>query len=231
LSEASKIVAELQRRKRRTRLLDYRPYAKQQEFHAAGFLHRERLLKAGNQVGKTIAGGAEAAYHLTGKYPTWWNGRRFDRPVAAWAGSETSEVTRDTVQRVLVGPPKLESEWGTGLIPGDDLADWSRRQGVADALDGLVVQWHRNVSRDPDGPPRWQRAGLSTLGFKSYDQGRTKWQGETLDFVWFDEEPPGEIYTEGLTRTNATDGLVWMTFTPLKGMSEVVFMFKDCPGF
>ena len=46
-----------------------------------------------------------------------------------------------------------------------------------------------------------------------------------------DEETRSEIYTEGLTRTNATDGLVWMTFTPLKGMSEVVFMFKDCPGF
>ena len=42
--------------------------------------------------------------------------------------------------------------------------------------------------------------GNSTLGFKSYDQGRTKWQGETLDFVWFDEEPPQ------LTRTNATGG-------------------------
>jgi phage terminase large subunit-like protein len=93
------------------------------------------------------------------------------------------------------------------------------------------VQWHRNVSHDPDAPPRWQRAGLSTLGFKSYDQGRTRWQVETLDVVWFDEEPSGEIYTEGLMRTNATDGLVWMRFTPLKGMSEVVFMFKDCPGF
>src|SRR6185295_10528801 len=43
LSEASQIIAELQRRKRRTRLLDYRPYARQREFHAAGLLHRERL--------------------------------------------------------------------------------------------------------------------------------------------------------------------------------------------
>ena len=49
--------------------------------------------------------------------------------------------------------------------------------------------------------------------------------GETLDVVWFDEEPAPEIYTEGLTRTNATNGMAYMTFTPLQGMSEVVMRF------
>jgi phage terminase large subunit-like protein len=43
--------------------------------------------------------------------------------------------------------------------------------------------------------------------------------------VWFDEEPPQAIYTEGLTRTNATGGIAWTTFTPLLGMSEVVMQF------
>ena len=90
---------ELQRRARSTRLLRYRPYPKQREFHAAGAVHRERLLMAANQVGKTMAGAAEAAFHLTGRYPEWWAGRRWHRPVHAWAGSETAEVTRDGVQR------------------------------------------------------------------------------------------------------------------------------------
>jgi len=53
--------------------------------------------------------------------------------VRAWAGSQTAEVTRDALQKLLVGPPKLEGEWRTGLIPGDDLVDWARRQGVPDA--------------------------------------------------------------------------------------------------
>jgi hypothetical protein len=44
------------------------------------------------------------------------------------------------------------------------------------------------------------------LAFKSYEKGREKWQGETLHGVWFDEEPPLDIYTEGKTRTNATNG-------------------------
>lgn len=133
----------------------------------------------------------------------------------AWAASQTWDVTRDGVQRLLVGEPKDESQWGTGLIPGDDLMSWARRQGAPDALDSVIVN---HVS-----------GGRSTLGFKSYDQGRTKWQGETLDFVWFDEEPAQDIYFEGLTRTNATDGFVYLTFTPLKGMSDVVHAYiEEC---
>lgn len=209
------MLTERKRRHDRTKLLRYRPYPKQAAFHAAGAVHRERLLMAGNQVGKTFCGGAEAAYHATGRYPDWWTGRRWDRPTRGWAGSKTGEVTRDGVQRILIGEPKDKGQWGTGSIPGDDLKDWSLRQGVPDAVDSVLIN---HVS-----------GGVSTIGFKSYDQGREKWQGETLDYTWFDEEPPLDIYTEGLTRTNATDGIVWMTFTPLLGMSEVVHMFvEDC---
>jgi phage terminase large subunit-like protein len=128
-----------------------------------------------------------------------------------WAGSKTTAVTRDGVQRLLIGEPKDPNQWGTGMIPGDKLVDTARMAGVADALDGAVIE---HVS-----------GGNSMLGFKSYDQGREKWQGETLDIVWFDEEPPMDIYTEGLTRTNATGGFAYMTFTPLLGMSEVVRRF------
>jgi phage terminase large subunit-like protein len=99
------------------------------------------------------------------------------------------------------------------MVPKDCLLSSKRRMGVADALDSITV---RHVS-----------GGISTLGFKSYDQGRQKWQGETLDGVWFDEEPPMDIYMEGLTRTNATKGLTRITFTPLLGMSDVVSMFLN----
>jgi len=66
---------------------------------------------------------------------------------------------------------------------------------------------------------------VSSIQLKSYEKGREKWQGETLDFVWFDEEPPENIYTEGLTRTNATSGMTLVTFTPLLGMTNVVSRF------
>lgn len=212
-SELVSLLEERAKRARRNRLKTYRPYTKQRDFHTAGADHRERLLMAGNQLGKTYSGAAEVAYHLTGLYPDWWQGRRFDKPTRWWAGSKTGEVTRDGVQRLLVGEPKDRAKWGEGFIPGDLLVDWSMRQGVPDALDSVLV---KHVSGE-----------TATLGFKSYDQGREKWQGETLDGVWFDEEPPQDIYMEGLTRTNATGGLVFLTFTPLLGMSDVVSMFLE----
>lgn len=201
----------LKTRKAENRLTEYWPYSKQLEFHAAGATDRERLLMAGNQLGKTYCGAAEVAFHLTGLYPDWWEGRVWDRPTRWWAGSKTGEVTRDGVQRYLVGEPKDEAQWGTGMIPKAQLLDYGRRQGIADALDNVTV--------------RHTSGGTSTLGFKSYDQGRQKWQGETLDGCWCDEEPPMDIYMEALTRTNATGGLTMITFTPLLGMSDVVSMF------
>jgi phage terminase large subunit-like protein len=207
------LLAEKNRRIARNKLAAYRPYGKQREFHAAGAFARERLLMAGNQLGKTYCGAAEMAMHLTGQYPDWWEGKRWDRPVRAWAGSKTGEVTRDGVQRLLVGEPKDRAAWGTGLIPGNTIIGTSTRPGIAAGLDGVTV---RHVS-----------GRNSSLGFKSYDQGREKWQGETLDIVWTDEEPSLDIYMEGLTRTNATGGIVFLTFTPLLGYSDVVRMFLE----
>lgn len=215
-----RISSKQQLRLARNRIKFYRPYAKQREFHAAGKVFRERLLMAANQVGKTLAGAAESAIHLSGRYPDDWDGKVFNRPPRAWAASETAEVTRDGVQRLLVGEPKDENAWGTGFIPHDALKDWGRRQGVKDALDYVTVRWGGGGDV----------TNYATLGFKSYDQGRTKFQGETLDFGWLDEEPDEDIYTEMLTRTNAVDdGMVFMTFTPLKGMSKAVarFLLKE----
>lgn len=200
------------------RLADYLPYAKQIEFHNAGADEgvRERLLMAGNQLGKTVAGSFECAMHLTGRYPDDWDGVKFEQPTTGWAASLTSQSTRDTVQRLLLGKP---GEWGTGAIPKDAIVNIQRApHGVPDAVETITV---RHVS-----------GGLSRLTIKTYDQGRERWQGETLNFVWFDEEPPLDIYIEGLTRTNATQGISWLTFTPLLGMSDVVrrFLIEKVPG-
>ncbi len=176
-----------------------------------GGKHRERLLMAANQVGKTLCGSMEWAMHLTGLYPDWWEGKRFDHAVRLWAAGETRMSTRDTVQKLLIGDPEKDDEWGTGAVPADRIQKIRRSNGVANAIDTVTV---KHVS-----------GGRSTLLFKAYEQGRTAWQGDTLHGVWFDEEPPLDVYIEGLTRTNATGGIVMITFTPLKGMSEVVRLF------
>lgn len=196
------------RRKRENWLRDYAPYAKQREFHALGATKRERLFMAGNQLGKTYAGAAEVAYHVTGLYPPDWKGYRFSRPTRWLVGSESAELTRKGVQRLLLGPPEKRDEWGTGAIPKTHLTGHSMKQGVPDAVASITV--------------KNEYGGDSVIQFNSYDQGRTKWQADTVDGVWFDEEPPLDVYSEGLTRTNATGGLVFVTFTPLLGMSAVV---------
>lgn len=204
----SRLEKEAKTRASERKLSSYAPYAKQLEFHAAGAEYRERLLRAGNQLGKTLAAGMEVAMHLTGRYPDWWTGRRWERPVVAWAAGITGESTRDNPQRILLGRP---GEHGTGSIPKEAIVDISNSRGLAGSVDTIKV--------------RHASGGLSQLSFKTYEKGREKWQGETLDFVWFDEEPPSDVYIEGLTRTMATGGMTFITFTPLLGMSEVVRRF------
>lgn len=210
---------EQQKRVLENKLATYAPYPKQAEFHALGATKRERLFMAGNQLGKTLAGGFEVAMHLTGKYPPWWTGRRFDKRTVWWVAGVTSEATRDGAQRILLG--RL-GELGQGTIPARHInGNPMSRQGVADAY---AIAKVRHVS-----------GGQSLIIFKSFDQGREKWQGDTIDGVWFDEEPPEDIYTEGLTRTNAGDGgkggVSLVTFTPLLGMSNVVkrFLLEESP--
>lgn len=202
------LLEERERRKRTNRLATYQPYPKQAEFHALGASVRERLLMAGNQLGKTWSAGFEAAMHATGRYPDWWEGIRWTRPTVGWAASETMEVSRDAGQRILLG---RDGERGTGAIPQDDIEVIAPYPNVRGAASMCKV---RHVS-----------GGSSTIIFKSYDQGRRKFQGDSIDWFWADEEPPEDIYSEGLTRTNATGGIVLMTFTPLLGMSRVVQRF------
>lgn len=210
----SMLEAEKGRRARENWIDSYRPYEKQAEFHTLGATKHERLLMATNQGGKTLAGSCEASYHMTGLYPTWWQGHRFEQANNAWAGAPTNELVRDIVQLKLLGPI---DDIGTGSIPKHLIEDFKLATGVRDLIDTVVV---RHVT-----------GGKSRLKFKTYDQGRLRWQAATLDWVWFDEEPPVEVYDEGKTRTNATKGIVWTTFTPLLGMSEVVqrFMSNDNP--
>ncbi len=209
LVEVEKALKELKKRKTENRLSFYTPYPKQKDFHELGKTKRERLLMAGNQLGKTYSGGAEMAFHLTGLYPDWWDGRRYDRPIRAWASGVTSESTRDTVQRILLGPL---GQHGSGAIPKQNIISVRTSRGIPDAIDTALIK------HEPTGM-------LSQLSFKSYERGREKWQGETLDCIWFDEEPSQEIYSEGLARIAATAGFCYMTFTPLQGRSQVVNRF------
>ena len=121
---------------------------------------------------------------------------------------------RESLQPLLFGPP---GAIGTGMIPGDDIVGQpTSGRGVADSIDSAAV---RHVS-----------GGVSRIVLKTYEQGREAFQAAKVDVGWCDEEPPKAIYTEFLTRLMSTEpgqpnGIMMATFTPLKGMSEVVMDF------
>lgn len=62
----------------------------------------------------------------------------------------------------------------------------------------------------------------SRINFKSYEQGREKFQGVGKRLIWFDEEPPRDIWEECFVRVEAGIPLdVMLTMTPIKGMTWV----------
>lgn len=214
LAKLDKELGRLIKKRAENKIDEYAPYPKQFLFHAMGAHKTERLLSAGNQLGKTWSGAHEAAFHATGLYPAWWTGRVWDRPTKGWVGGESSTVVRDTSQKLLLGDISTgEENLGTGIIPKDRILKVTYARGVAGGVDTVTI---KHVS-----------GGTSVIKFKSYEMQRQKWQGDTIDWIWFDEEPPLDIYTEGVARYTATRGMAWMTFTPLKGMSSVVKRFKN----
>lgn len=184
-------------------------YKKHLEFFNAGSIHQERAAIAANRCGKTTMSCYETTLHLTGIYPEWWDGKRFDHPVDWWAAGDTSETTRDILQFEFLGHV---GQFGTGMIPKDTLiGDPTRRRGIPDAIDTIRV--------------KHAAGGISSLGFKSYDQGREKFQGTARHGISLDEEPSAAIYYECLARLMTTNGIMICTFTPLRGISDIVFRF------
>ncbi len=183
-------------------------YPKHVEFFHAGANFKERLFMAANRVGKTVAGAFETTCHLTGRYPAWWDGRRFEHATDGWGCGSNSQTTRDVVQGVLLG-----KSTGQGMIPTEAIQNTIAGRGIAGSIETV---WVKHVC-----------GKASKFGFKTYEQGRRAFEGESKDFVWCDEEPPMDVYTELLYRLLTTKGLIWTTFTPLLGMSEVVTSFLE----
>jgi phage terminase large subunit-like protein len=190
-------------------------YEPQMRFFADGAKHHQRLLRGGNQVGKSFACAFEAALHMTGHYPRWWKGRRFSKATRGWIIGPTAQLVRDGPQRQLTA---RQGEFGSGTIP---LASFAGKPvmvpGGTGAIDTMNVVHETNGTRD----------GLSSATYKSFEMRSEKMQSESVDWIWIDERCSEEIYSELLARTTATDGIVFMSYTPLKGGGELTYRFLN----
>lgn len=191
---------------------------KHKAFFKATADYRETLMLGGNRCGKTTGGGFVVAVVATGLYPNWWEGVQYTKPTSNWAVGKTGQTTRDTVQEALMGPV---GAWGTGLIPKDCILDYNARQGIPNALDTV------KVLHVPTG-------GISTIGFKSYDQKQSSFFGTAKNVVWLDEPCPDPVYYECLPRTiklredplrGPAGGRIVHTITPKEGLTMLLANF------
>lgn len=190
---------EMNRRKGTERLLNYNAgdviHRKQMDFHRCP--KKNRWVFGGNRTGKTECGAVETVWLLRGIHPF----RQNRKNVSGWVVSVSYEVQREVAQQKILS--YLSPEWISDIVMQSGRKD-NPHNGVIDTIE------IKNVF-----------GGTSRLSFKSADQGREKFQGASLDFVWFDEEPPKDIYEECLMRILDRKGDLFCTMTPLKGLSWV----------
>ena len=194
-----RIEAELERRKSVDGLAAYntgeKKHEKQLAFHRSK--KRNRWVFGGNRSGKTECGAVECVYMARGVHP--YRENRVD--TYGWVVSLSQQVQRDVAQRKILH--YLRRDW---------IEDIVMLSGRKDAPEHGIIDFIRvkNVF-----------GGCSVIGFKSCDQGREKFQGASLDYVWFDEEPPEDVYAECRMRVLDRKGDIFGTMTPLKGLTFV----------
>lgn len=193
------IVNELERREQNDNLSKYNTgklvHKKQMEFHKNP--HKNRWVFGGNRSGKTECGAVEVVWLARGIHPY----QKQNGATCGWVVSLSTQVQRDVAQSKVLH--YLNPDWIEEII----MTSGKKGSASLGVIDTIVV---KNVF-----------GTFSKIGFKSCDQGREKFQGTSLDYVWFDEEPSYDIYVESKMRVLDKGGQLFGTMTPLKGLTWV----------
>lgn len=197
--EQIKRIEEEQLRRKNSPLASYNTgdvvHEKQIEFHKCP--KKNKWVFGGNRSGKTECGAVECVWIARGIHPYLTNRANTE----GWVVSLSTQVQRDVAQKKIMH--YLEKSWIEKVVMS------SGSQGSAEygVIDYILV---KNVF-----------GGISKIGFKSCEAGREKFAGTSLDYVWFDEEPPLDVYQECQMRVLDRAGRIFGTMTPLKGLSWV----------
>lgn len=198
------LAAKITKAKRESQHLLFEPIEKQKQ--ACNSRKKTVLILGANRVGKTKTAAFIDTCHATGKYPDWWVGPRYTRPVNIAVVGKTNRATREVMQKALLGPIW---DMGTGMIPKDCLSKApTKQQGVADSVDTIFVN---HVS-----------GGVSSIQLYSCQMDVGVLMGQNLDLVDFDEEPTAEWVSQARMRIVSNNGFLLFTFTPEDGYTDVV---------
>ncbi len=143
-----------------------------------------------NRSGKSVAGAVKAIYHATGRYPDWWEGRRYDRPTEGRIFAENYKKGAAIVIKKL-------KQW----LPRDAYYCAPKRGNA-----GVEIDWYiKHVG-----------GGVSHFDIMTYESDPFSAEGWDGDWVWFDEPPPRDMYIAAVRGLVDSEGLCWFSLTPLK---------------
>lgn len=176
-------------------------------------------------IGKSYGTSAEFAYHITGRYPDWWNGARIDKGgLSFWCVGITLDSTRKVLQKELIGTNdcRVRSEVGSGFIPRECI----------DFDNG----WIPDGARITECQIKHTSGVNNTLMFYSAENVMSL-MGQSVAVIFLDEEPLKsiELYTQCKTRlANALgknkDGMFIFTATPEIGQTPLNDLFEENEG-
>lgn len=133
-----------------------------------------------------------------------------------WGGQEVAEyATQHHPYRQMVTPFEIWS-----ACPSFDVQEHTTQKKLLNYLPQDQIH-HISYLRGKIIKSIVLKNGV-TIQFKSYEQGREKFQGAGVRLIWFDEEPPRDIWEESFVRVEAGQQLdVILTMTAVKGMTWV----------
>jgi len=148
-----------------------------------------RQFIGGNRSGKTVAGAVELINMMRGVDP--FKPVKFEPPVAVRA----------------VGVDFLD---GVDKIMLPEIARWTPPSMLKNG------SWEDSYSK---AARTLTYTNGSTCDFMSYEQSIEKFAGTSRNGIWFDEEPPKDIFDECLMRLIDVGGRWWISETPVEGMT------------
>lgn len=212
------LLAQIQHDNKYNKLAHFKPYPWQIEFMAANKRYKQRYLRAGNRCGKSLTEAYEFAQHVTGKYQDWYEGSRIeDSGHTFWCLGVDLDSTSDVMQKELFGTKDIRflDELGTGSIPLENIDTESMSKDGRRLIQCRI--------KHVDG-------GYNLVRFYGAAQGQDKLMGQSVKYVWIDEEAPHnseEIYSQCVTRTLETNGYVVFTSTPEQGRTPLNIKFEE----
>lgn len=216
--ELEQLIQESQEYFKFNKLYFFKPYPYQIRFMNASKQANQRMMRSGNQTGKSYGASYEFAQHITGQYQDYYDGVKIENSGHLyWCIGIDLDSTARVMQKALFGTAnaRIEDELGTGSIPKDCID-----------FDTITKDGGRIMSariKHTDG-------GYNTLQFFGAAQGQDRLMGSVVKFVWCDEEPKHnsmDIYAQCMARTTTTDGHIMYTCTPEQGMTDLQRMYAE----